>query len=95
MVVVDAVGRARVEEAQLEAVAVRDEVERDELEDDGAVGIPGVRGVVLGEADEGAGGSAVDQGNRRHAEEPGARRAFTVWVKAGWWKDLMISPSWA
>jgi hypothetical protein len=52
-----------------------------------------VRGVVLGEADEGAGGSAVDQGNGRHAEEPGARRALIARRKAECRADLMISPS--
>jgi hypothetical protein len=52
-----------------------------------------VRGVVLRVADEGAGGSAVDQGDGRHAEEPGARRALTAFASGrdGWrisWSHL-------
>ncbi len=54
-------------------MAVRDEVERDDLEDNGAIGVVGVRGVVLGVADEGAGGGAVDERDGRHAKESGAR----------------------
>ena len=92
VVVVDAEGFACGEEPQLEAMAMRDEVERDELEDDGPIGVPGVRGVVLGEADEGAGGGAVDVGDVRHAEEPGARRALRG-IQAQGWPDSMISPS--
>jgi hypothetical protein len=74
MVVVGPELRAVVDEPQLEPMAVRDKVQCHQLKHNRVCGVPHMRGVILGETDEGAGGGTIHERSLAHTEEPKGKK---------------------